>query len=188
MIEILQQLTGWDSRPAADLAADLSAMVEVRNSQVFKGTDIVAAVGPDGADLVAGTMESVAAQKPTMRWAINALATVGIELESDGRQTLIDLLADAGDWPDSVRQDIKRLGRPLVSRWAALGGSGQPPSTEDIQAFLEVHAAGIARDALALQASSAWNAHIAPVLDGDNPTAAALAAGMRAAADAIEGA
>ena len=80
---------------------------------------------------------------------------------------------------------------------ADLGGGWKyaDVTPEQVQAALDAEAERVAAEALSTQRmelqealyGEAWNTHVAPVLDGDEPTVANLVVGLRALADAVEG-
>jgi hypothetical protein len=91
--------------------------------------DILAAFGTstDGLNasrLVLGTFKAGAEQDPILSAAYDAFVTVGISLSDDLRQGMIDQLAVAGSWPNSVRDAVKRLGR--IPRWTTAGYQAEP--------------------------------------------------------------
>ena len=87
---------------------------------------IVAAVGLDAGRLVVGTINVAATQDPILAASSQALATVGMSLSSPDRQSLVDQLAVAGSWPDSVRDAVKALGGVDRPRWQGLGYQAEP--------------------------------------------------------------
>jgi hypothetical protein len=88
--------------------------------------DFIAAVGVDASGLVLGTLQAAAASNPVLAAAYQALVTVGISLSDDLRQGMIDQLAVAGSWPNSVRDAIKALGRVTQPRWQSVGYDTEP--------------------------------------------------------------
>ena len=80
--------------------------------------------GLNASRLVLGTFKAGAAQDPILDAAYDAFVTVGISLSDDLRQSMIDQLAIAGSWPNSVRDAVKALGR--IPRWTTAGYATEP--------------------------------------------------------------
>lgn len=95
-------------------------------------------LGIDNTRLVVGTIDAASAVDPLLKPVMLALSTVGIQLCGDDRRGMIALLADAGNWPDTLRDRVLALGRSTRTRWESLGGAGAPPSVEAIQAEIDV--------------------------------------------------
>ena len=94
----------------------LANVTTLTNRQIIVA-DIIAAVGVEASGLVLGTLQAAAASNPILAAAYQALVTVGISLSDDLRQGMIDQLALAGSWPNSVRDAVKVLGRTTRTRW-----------------------------------------------------------------------
>jgi hypothetical protein len=112
--------------------------------------EIVNAVGLDAARLVVGTIQAGAVQDPLVASSHNALSTVGMSLSGQDRQSLIDQLAVAGNWPDSVRDAVKALGGVWRARWQVEGYAAEP-TLESVQAEIDRDATAAwytARDAV----------------------------------------
>ena len=88
--------------------------------------DIINAIGAEAGGLVLGTLQAASQTNPILAAAYQALVTVGISLSDDLRQGMIDQLAVAGNWPDSVRDAVKALGRVSQPRWMIEGYQSQP--------------------------------------------------------------
>lgn len=50
----------------------------------------------------------------------------GLDLSPPARQAMVDMLAAAGQWPDSVRDAVKALGGVYRPRWQAYGYESEP--------------------------------------------------------------
>ncbi len=98
--------------------------------------DIINAVGVEASGLVLGTLQAAAASNPILAAAYQALVTVGISLSDDLRQGMIDQLAIAGNWPNSVRDAVKALGRITRPRWQ-VEGYDEEPTLEQIQSEID---------------------------------------------------
>lgn len=98
--------------------------------------DIINAVGVEAGGLVLGTLQAASASNPILSAAYQALVTVGISLSDDLRQGMIDQLAVAGKWPNSVRDAVKALGRVTKPRWQTEGYAHEP-TLEQIQAEID---------------------------------------------------
>ena len=88
--------------------------------------DIINAIGAEAGGLVLGTLQAASASNPILAAAYQALVTVGISLSDDLRQGMIDQLVVEGEWPNSVRDAVKALGRVTQPRWRAEGYQSQP--------------------------------------------------------------
>ncbi len=104
----------------------LLEVVETPTNQLVTVAAIVSAVGLDAGRLVVGTIQAGAAQDPILAASLQALSTVGMSLSSADRQMLIDELAAAGQWPDSVRDAVKALGVVRQPRWQIEGYLSEP--------------------------------------------------------------
>lgn len=111
---------------AAERLAYLLEPVTTSTNRQIIVADIMAAVGVDAGRLVLGTLKAASDVDPILAAAYQALVTVGISLSDDLRQTMIDQLAVAGNWPDSVRDAVKALGRVTQPRWMIEGYQSQP--------------------------------------------------------------
>ena len=103
----------------------LESVTTHTNRQIIVA-DIIAAVGVDAGGLVLGTLQAASQTNPILAAAYQALVTVGISLSDDLRQGMIDQLAVAGNWPSSVRDAVKRLGRVTQPRWQLEGYTVEP--------------------------------------------------------------
>ena len=103
----------------------LANVTTLTNRQIIVA-DIIAAVGVEASGLVLGTLQAAAASNPILAAAYQALVTVGISLSDDLRQGMIDQLAVAGSWPNSVRDAVKALGRVTQPRWHIEGYATEP--------------------------------------------------------------
>jgi len=97
---------------------------------------IVEAVGLDAGRLVVGTIQAASAQDPILAASYQALSTVGMSLSGADRQSLIDQVAIAGNWPDAVRDAVKALGGVSRLRWQIEGYQSQP-TIESVQAEID---------------------------------------------------
>lgn len=98
--------------------------------------DIINAVGVEAGGLVLGTLQAASQTNPILASAYQALVTVGISLSDDLRQGMIDQLAVAGNWPNSVRDAVKALGRITQPRWQREGYATEP-TLEQIQSEID---------------------------------------------------
>jgi hypothetical protein len=114
----------------------LLEQVTTNTNQQIIVADIINAVGIEAGALVLGTLQAAAATNPILAAAYQALVTVGISLSDDLRQGMIDQLALAGNWPNSVRDAVKALGRITQPRWL-LDGYTTEPTLEQIQAEID---------------------------------------------------
>jgi hypothetical protein len=112
---------------AEERLAYLLESVWVPTNATITVSEIVSAVGSLGAArLVVGTIQAASSQDPLVASSHNALSTVGMSLSGADRQGLIDQLAIAGEWPDSVRDAVKALGGTLRARWQIEGLESEP--------------------------------------------------------------
>lgn len=120
---------------AERLAYLLESVTTPTNRQIIVA-DIINAVGVEAGGLVLGTLQAASASNPILSAAYQALVTVGISLSDDLRQGMIDQLAVAGNWPNSVRDAVKALGRVTQPRWQIENYQSQP-TLEQIQAEID---------------------------------------------------
>jgi len=112
---------------AEERLAYLLESVWVPTNATITVAEIVNAVGSlDAARLVVGTLQAGASQDPILAASYQALSTVGMSLSGADRQGLIDQLAIAGEWPDSVRDAVKALGGVWRARWQLEGYESKP--------------------------------------------------------------
>lgn len=138
----------------------LESVTTLTNRQVIVA-DIINAVGVDAGGLVLGTLQAAAATNPILAAAYQALVTVGISLSDDLRQGMIDQLAVAGSWPNSVRDAVKALGRVTQPRWQLEGYPSQPTLSQiqaEIDAVRLVNAKALFSERMAVggNAESVW--------------------------------
>lgn len=114
----------------------LLELVTTNTNRQIIGADIINAVGVEAGGLVLGTLQASAQTNPILAAAYQALVTVGISLSDDLRQGMIEQLAVAGNWPNSVRDAVKALGRVTQPRWQ-FEGYATEPTLEQIQAELD---------------------------------------------------
>lgn len=96
----------WDT-----VAAKLNALTtETRNTRSWTLSDLIAMAGVDAAALVGGTLQAAGASNPIFAGAWIALNVTGLQLHTDERQAMIDMLATAGAWPDAVKSIVKSAG------------------------------------------------------------------------------
>jgi len=81
-----------------------------------------------------------------------AMSTVGgLSLSDEKSQSLIDVLAQIGDWPDVVRDAVKALGGVWQARWKTIPSYAAEPTLESVQAEIDRDATAAwysARDAV----------------------------------------
>jgi hypothetical protein len=144
-------------------------------------------IDAETARTLAGVIQAAAASDPLMASAFTAMSTTGIELWSDARQAMIDTIGTAaGMTADQIAQ-VKALGITYTAVDA-------DATVESVQALIDAEAARVAAEALETARMELWqtwqdvyNANIAPVLDGTEPTVANLDAGIAAALAALRG-
>jgi hypothetical protein len=138
----------------------LESVTTLTNRQVIVA-DIINAVGVEAGVLVLGTLQAAAATNPILAAAYQALVTVGISLSDDLRQGMIDQLAVAGSWPNSVRDAVKGLGRVVQPRWMVEGYDTEP-TLEQIQSEIDaarlINAKALFNERMAVggNASTVW--------------------------------
>jgi hypothetical protein len=88
--------------------------------------DITAVVGLEATAMVVGTIKAASAANPLMDTILIAMSSVGLSLSTSERQGVIDMLADAGEWPDEVKDAVKALGGVYKPRWQAEGYESEP--------------------------------------------------------------
>ena len=112
--------------PQERLSYLLETVTEPTNAQVTFAI-IEAAVGFAAANLVAGTIQAATAQMPLLATVMTAMSTpAGLSFSSPQRQAIIDDLAAAGNWPDSIKNAVKALGYRTRTRWQIAGYASEP--------------------------------------------------------------
>lgn len=98
------------------VAATLNAQtVEVRNSKSWTMADLIGLVGNEGAVLVGGTIKAAGESNPIFDGAWLALNVTGLQLHTDERQLMIEGLAAAGGWDDTLKNAVKAAGLSYTS-------------------------------------------------------------------------
>lgn len=139
----------WDTLSPADLHAYASAEVAQDTGTLVTVGMITELFGGEAAALVVSTIDAASATNPLLKPALMALATTGMSLGGELRQTMIDDLADAGSWPPELRDGIKALGVTRQPWWTQQTGEPVPSESDlgDLQAAaIERRRAGVARD------------------------------------------
>jgi hypothetical protein len=109
-----------------DRLDQLLTIVDVPTNKQVIVADIITACGIEGAGLILGTLQHAATSNPIVAAAYQALVTVGISISDPMRQGLIDGLAQAGQWPDALRDSLKALGIVKTPQWQIEGYESQP--------------------------------------------------------------
>ena len=104
----------------------LLTIVDVPTNKQVIVSDIINACGIEDAGLILGTLQQAATSNPIVAAAYQALVTVGISISDPMRQGLIDGLAQAGQWPDALRDSLKALGIVKTPQWQIEGYESQP--------------------------------------------------------------
>ena len=111
-----------------------SEWVATNKSVLF--ADITEVIGLEATALVVGTIKAASTANPLMETILIAMSTVGLSLSTAERQSVIDALAVAGQWPDSVRDAVKALGGVDRPRWVTAGYESEP-TLESVQAEID---------------------------------------------------
>jgi hypothetical protein len=111
-----------------------SEWVATNKSVLF--ADITEVIGLEATALVVGTIKAASAANPLMETILIAMSTVGLSLSTAERQSVIDSLAVAGQWPDAVRDAVKALGGVDRPRWQSEGYESEP-TIEIVQAEID---------------------------------------------------
>jgi hypothetical protein len=122
-----------------------SEWVATNKSVLF--ADITEVIGLEATALVVGTIKAASTANPLMETILIAMSTVGLSLSTQERQSVIDSLAVAGSWPDSVRDAVKALGGVDRPRWQSEGYESVP-TIESVQAEIDVKTKIIHRAAI----------------------------------------
>ena len=109
-----------------DRLDQLLTIVDVPTNKQVIVSDIINACGIEGAGLILGTLQQAATSNPIVAAAYQALVTVGISISDPMRQGLIDGLAQAGQWPDALRDSLKALGIVKTPQWEIQGYESEP--------------------------------------------------------------
>lgn len=125
--------------------------------------------------LVSGTIAAAAASDPLVADAQGWLRNGGLDFSDPNSQSLIDALAVAGSWPDSVRDIVKSVGVKHLSPFVHDGGTGVVSETE-VQVALDAVRLEALKKQLLEEASQQLNASIAASNDAWNTFVAAVEA------------
>lgn len=128
---MITNVPNWQTKTAQEILDYLNESVWVPNNQAVTVAVITAAVGLEAGALVVGTIDAASGSNPLLKASFTALSTTGMQLSSPDRQGLIDSLAVAGSWPNSVRDAVKALGGIYQPRWQQYGDQ---PTLESITA------------------------------------------------------
>ncbi len=140
------------------VAAILNApTVEVRNPKSWTMADLIGLVEVQPAALVGGTIQAAGVSNPIFAGAWIALNVTGLQLHTDERQSMIDGLAAAGNWPAELTAAVKAAGLTYTSL------AGNVVTAKECQTAFQAD-----------QLSSEWVA-----LQNDGDINAAVAAGDR---------
>lgn len=110
------------------VAESLNAQtIVVRDDTPLTYARIAVRIGETARGAVAATMRLIAASESPLAGEISDAHTVmldenvGMRISSDARQTIIDQIAAAGNWPESLKVAVKSLGKRAVSPAAQAG-------------------------------------------------------------------
>lgn len=147
---ILQHvLAEVESGDYAGAVAKLNAKtISVRNPKLWTIGDLSAAIGTEGAAVVAYTIEKAgigdSPQAALFRGAFLAVNNNGIQLHTDERQTMIDQLAAGGGWSDSLKNAVKAAG---VTYHSVMSSNNLSDVTEEqVKTAYETYLAEIAAE------------------------------------------
>lgn len=92
-----------------------------RNPKSWTVSDLITYLGEDDAVTVCNTIKQAALSNPIFDGAWIALNTTGVQLGQDNRQAMIDGLAAAGNWSNTLRDKVKSAGVTRKTPAAAYG-------------------------------------------------------------------
>lgn len=131
---MINNIPDWQNMSDQEIVDHLNEVVNIPTNKAVLFSDIEGAVGFEAANLVAGTIKVAESTMPLLGTAYMALSTTGLLLSSDGRQSLIDVLAEQGEWGDEVRDAVKALGVAKRKNWEIYGFNSEK-TVEDIEAL-----------------------------------------------------
>src|SRR5690606_8769254 len=120
---MITSIPNWQSMSDQEIVDHLNEVVDIPTNKAILFSDIEGAVGFEAANLVAATLKAAESTMPLLGTAYMALSTNGLLLSSNERQSLIDTLAEQGEWGDQVRDAIKALGVKKKKNWELYGFS-----------------------------------------------------------------
>jgi len=121
-------------------AGDDAAVVAKLNAATHRHVDstlrsarwLIVTFGPEQAGLILFTVKSVGANNPVVDAGYLSLNSDGLDLSHSTTQALIDVLAQAGSWPDELRDALKAKGVWYTS--PAGDAFGRDITVEDVAA------------------------------------------------------
>lgn len=142
------QVSDWNACSAAMTAKT----IEVRDPSPATYAKLTAAFGDEARMLVAGTIRAAIAKggpeagELADAHSVLLIESGGLRIDSDSRQAILDALAQAGKWPDQLRDGIKSMGKRYESPAQQAGLNDEDCSAEACeQAQLDAIAVGSAR-------------------------------------------
>jgi hypothetical protein len=171
----------------AEIAAELqSQTIAVENPTAWTIGSMQNAIGQELTLAVAQVIKAAGAANPLVDAAWIALSTVGLQLYTADRQTMIEQLG-AGNLSQEQIVVVKELGVKQEPKFPGV-------SEQDVLNCIAAHEAELEQQALEQLRMATWetwntayNSHVSPVLDGAEPTFANLIAGLQAAIAELEG-
>lgn len=161
-----QLVLDW-SKPASELLAELQGFVETSNenpvtmallreehlSEELYAEFRLSFIRAKALSASENLQEQILAEEIADTQA--ALAGSGFLLHTDKRQALLEQMAPALGWSDSLLEALKRVGRPLVPCWRLAGFAEEPSQevleTRQTQELLAVAAANRYREIVAMR-------------------------------------
>ena len=171
----------------AEIAAELqSQTIAVENPTAWTIGSMQNAIGQELTLAVAQVIKAAGAANPLVDAAWIALSTVGLQLYTADRQTMIEQLG-VGTLNAEQIVVVKELGVKQEPKFPGV-------SEQDVLNCIAAHEAELEQQALEQLRMATWetwntayNSHVSPVLDGAEPTVANLIAGLQAAIAELEG-
>lgn len=97
-----------------------------------------AVLGLDLTKKVAVALQTVGSGDPLINSAYIAISTVGIRLDTDERQSMIETVGQAGGLTDTEIQKVKELGKKLTTPWQSYGLESAPTMNEIEEAWNQI--------------------------------------------------
>lgn len=129
---MINNIPDWQNMSDQEIVDHLNEEVDVPTNKLVLFADIEGAVGFEAANLIAATLKAAEDTIPLLGTAYMALSTTGLLLSSNERQSLIDVLAQQGEWGNQVRDAVKALGVAKRKNWEIYGFNSEK-TVEDIE-------------------------------------------------------
>ncbi len=134
---IVSTVPDWSRKTPTEIRAYLAGETTEPVTTDYTVAMLESALGTPATQLVTGTLRAAAKLDARLEAAWIAMSVQGIQLYTVERQDAIRQLAVAGNWTDSVRDQVLALGRRPTTRWALLS-EDEIPSVEEFESAKSV--------------------------------------------------